>query len=138
MRLLKYEPMEMDPFRSLEHFFEPFRRSLREGWLEGLGTETVPLDVEETDEAYEVRAELPGFTREEIQVELENAVLEIHAKKTEGADTDTKKVLREQTRRLTVGEEVDADRVQARLSDGILTVTLPKSEHRKPRAITVS
>ncbi len=138
MRLLKYEPMETDPFRSLESFFEPFRRSLREGWFEGMGSQSVPLDVEESDEAYEVRAELPGFTREEIQVELENAVLEIHAKKTEGGDGDQEKVVREQTRRLTVGEEVDADRVKARLNDGILSVTLPKSEHRKPRAITVS
>jgi HSP20 family protein len=99
-------------------------------------------DVSETDDAYLVEVELPGVRRDDIAIELQGGELVIS-----GQFTEKEKVglLRSRTRRTgsfeyraTVPGEVDADKVTAQLGDGVLTVTVPKSEAAKPRRIEIT
>lgn len=101
-------------------------------------------ELEEQDDAYLVRVELPGVKRGDIDVELAGRRLTVRAERKE---TERKGLLRRSTRR--TGEfffetllpgEVDQAGIEATLEEGVLAVRLPKpeSERRKTRKITVS
>jgi HSP20 family protein len=99
-------------------------------------------DVEETDEAYVVELELPGVNREDVSVEFGGGELAVtgEVKKRERVG-----FLRTRTRpvgrfdyRVHLPAEVEQDQVTASLSDGVLTVRVPKSEHARRRRIPIS
>ena len=95
-----------------------------------------PVDLYEDKDNTYVRAELPGFNRDDIHVEMVEGYLTINAtrKATEGAhDAESFAV----SRSISIPEDVHADRVGAAYENGVLTVTLPKREEAKPRKITV-
>jgi len=89
---------------------------------------------EDKDNAY-VRAELPGVKREDIKVEAADDVLTISASRKErNGETESSVPL---SRAVSLAADVQFDRVTAAYEDGVLTVTLPKAEARKPRQIEV-
>lgn len=97
---------------------------------------TPAADLYEDADNYYVKVELPGVRKEDITVALEDAALTIAATRAEkGAEGETRAEFRR-----TVGapEGVDAGKVTAAYENGVLTVTLPKPEARKPRQITVA
>ena len=102
------------------------------------------LDVHEDKENFSVRVELPGLKREDIEVSLHDGALVITGERKEEKVTEGTEVHRQErfygkfTRALTLPAAVAGDKVKAQYKDGILTVTLPKAEEAKPKAITVS
>lgn len=119
-----------------------------EGLFTGLtGTQdlwTPPVDVSETADHLVFRAELPGVTRDAIDIELEDGVLTIQGEKTEERhEEDGQGLLRERrwgtfTRRFTLPRAVDANNITAMFTDGILTVRIPKAEEAKGRKIEIT
>lgn len=102
------------------------------------------LDVHEDKDNYTVRVELPGLKREDIEVSLHEGALVISGERKTETITEGTAVHRQErcygnfSRALTLPTPVSGDRVKAAYKDGILTVTLPKVEEAKPKAITVS
>ena len=104
----------------------------------------VPLaDLSETDDAYVVKAELPGVHKDQVNVQLQDRELVITGEMPESEADDGRR--RHSSRRTGRFEfrtylpgDVNADAVTAQLSDGILTVTVPKSEAVKPRKIEIT
>ncbi|HEX3857777.1 MAG TPA: Hsp20/alpha crystallin family protein [Verrucomicrobiae bacterium] len=102
------------------------------------------LDVHEDKDNFVIRAELPGLKREDIDVSLQDGALVISGeRKVEKAEEGTEVHRQERyygkfQRALTLSEPVAADKVKADYKDGILTVTLPKTEEAKPKKIDVS
>lgn len=95
-----------------------------------------PVDLYEDKENLYVRAELPGISREDINVEMIEDYLTITAaRKTKEDDQEQSLSF---SRSVTVPESVQSDKVAAQYQDGVLTVTLPKKEEAKPRKIAVS
>jgi len=105
---------------------------------------TPALDVHEDKDNFVVHAELPGMKREEIEVSLHDGALSISGerkaeKKFEEAEVyRTERFFGKFQRTVTLPEAVAADRVKAQYKDGILTVTLPKTEAAKPKQIEVN
>lgn len=104
------------------------------------------VDVREDGDHFYVEAELPGFTKNEIDVTLENSTLSITAERkeerTEGNGKSGEYLLKERrytrfARSFTLPPTVDDGKVDAKLSDGILRITLNKREETKPRKINV-
>ncbi len=93
-------------------------------------------DVKENENGYEVEMELPGFAREDIQADLKEGYLTIHASRnTADEQKDEKgKYLRKErysgscSRSFYVGEAVTQEDIKAKFADGILTVFIPKKE----------
>ncbi|MBE5909096.1 MAG: Hsp20/alpha crystallin family protein [Lachnospiraceae bacterium] len=93
-------------------------------------------DVREKDDAYEVIVDLPGFRKEDIEVELENGYLTINA--TKGLDKEENdkkgKLIRQErysgsmTRSFYVGDRVQKEDVSASYKHGVLTLSVPKKE----------
>lgn len=99
-------------------------------------------DLHETDDAYVVEAELPGIAREDIDVEISDRELRITG---EHKECEREGALRHSTRRAGHFEyrallpaDLKADGVTAALSDGILTVTVPKAQAAKPHHVEIT
>ncbi len=105
------------------------------------------VDVREDGDHIYVEAELPGYKKEEVDVNLENQTLTISAEHKESTEEKPSEksgwLLHERRysrfqRSFMLPPTVDAHSVQAKLNDGVLTVTLNKREETKPRRITVA
>jgi len=101
------------------------------------------MDVTEGKENVVVSVELPGVSREDVKINLENDLLSISGERKEkDAQEGTKQIARERwagkfSRTVRLPYDVEASAVQAELADGLLTVVLPKAESAKPREIAV-
>lgn len=103
--------------------------------LPGLHQGRPATDVYEDPDHYHARLELPGVKKEDVKIEVRDRLLQVSAVRREThAGRETSFTL---TRTLMVPEGVAADGISARLEDGLLHVTLPKQEQRKPRSIEV-
>jgi len=103
----------------------------------------LPLDVSENDDAYIVRASLPGIKPEELDISVQNNTLTIrgevkHEEEREGNRWHLQERRFGQFQRsISLPNNVDPDSVGAQYENGVLTLTLPKSEEAKPRKISV-
>ena len=96
-------------------------------------------DVRETEDSYELDVDLPGFKKDEVNVELKNGYLTIQAAKGLDKDeTDKKgKYIRQEryagamSRSFYVGENVKQEDITARFENGILSLSVPKEEEQK-------
>jgi HSP20 family protein len=101
------------------------------------------FDVSETEEALTVRAELPGIEQKDIDISISDGILTIkgekkHEKEEENACYHTvERRYGTFSRTMRLPTEVDAEKVDATFKDGVLSVTLPKSETSKPRKIEI-
>ena len=132
-----------DPFT--DSFEDLFRRVLRPMRWEG---EEQPLqikvDVEEDDKSYKVKAEIPGLKKEDINVQVDGNVVSISAEsKREKEVTQQGKVIRSERyygslfRSFSLGQDVDQAGVNAKYTDGILELTLPKKATSEAKKISI-
>lgn len=101
------------------------------------------LDVSENDDAYIVRASLPGINIEDLDISFSENTLSIKGETKEDVVNESEKWhLRERRfgsfmRTLTLPTSINADAIDAHFDKGVLTLTLPKAEEVKPRRITI-
>lgn len=102
------------------------------------------LDIAETPEAFEVKADLPGVRKEDIDVRIHGAMVQIDAEvKREKEVKSGDRMLRSEryqgsiSRSFTLAQEVDDTQVQARYEQGVLTLTLPKKAQDPSRKVQI-
>jgi HSP20 family protein len=100
------------------------------------------VDIFETAEGYVLEAELPGVNKDGLSVTLEGNFLTLEGRRQPPALPDTEPLYRESRpgdfyRTFQLDPAIDTGKVSAKIEQGILTVTLPKTETVKPRKITV-
>lgn len=104
----------------------------------------VPVEIIEDKDRFDVRATVPGFKPEEIEVSVKDNFLILSGKtETQRIKEDENAVYDEWHRNrffraLPLSQEVDADKVKASLKDGVLQLTLPKLPENKPKQIAVN
>lgn len=102
-----------------------------------------PVDIQETAEAFRLTAELPGLSKEDINITLENNVLRLTGERKFEKDAKKEGYHRiERTygafsRAFTLPSQVSHDKVEAAFENGVLTITVPKAEQAKPRKIAI-
>jgi HSP20 family protein len=147
-RRSRFATERWQPLSELERVTERMRRMLEQtfggfGWgpAAEAGAWSPLVDVEEADDAYVVEADLPGVKREDVSIELVGNELAIAG---EVRQRERKGALRRQTRRtgrfeyrIGLPDQVDAERVEAGLAEGVLTVRVPKSERAQRRKIEI-
>ena len=139
-------PFGRDPFTSFrrevdrlfDDFFAPTAETRSFG---GNGGTLVPsVDVRETDQAYKVTAELPGLEQKDVELNLrDNALILSGEKRQETTDNEGGRSYTERTfgrfeRVVPLGDEIDADHVEATFKNGVLNVTLPKNPKARDKA----
>ena len=127
----------------LDRLFEvPFEQLARGAQL--LSGWNPALDVYEDKDNVTVKAELPGMKREEIEVSLHDGALTISGERKSEHKHEDAEVYRSERfvgrfqRTVSLPSPVASDKVKAQYKDGILTVTLPKTEEAKPKQIDVN
>ena len=129
-----------DPFHTMDMLFDAMRPSVRRTVRPRSPATKVTLD--ETDEHFELRAELPGLAPEALELSAGDGWIELEAKREVEIPEGYKALHRERSpltfsRRIELPKRVDADKIEATLHDGVLTVTMPKQAAVTPRQIAI-
>ena len=136
---------EIVPFRHGQNILAPndwvrdfFGRDLMDdffgtGFLTRSNAGSIRTDVKETDNEYIVEAELPGFDKKDIELDLTDDWLTITARQEESTDEENENYIRKERRygevcRSFLVRGIDTEKVNADYKDGILRITLPKQE----------
>ena len=101
------------------------------------------VDIRETAEGLHLQADMPGVDEQSLNVHLDNGVLTIEGQVDVKQYENLQPVYTEYNvgnyvRRFTLSNDVDTDRITARMRNGVLDLDIPKAERAKPRKITVS
>lgn len=135
--------------------FEPFREfdqlqaqmgELLESALAGAPGEGAPwipaVDIEETDDAWIVEAELPGVDKKDVDIQMNDSELVVRG---EIKERERAGILRRRTRRVgefefrvTLPGQTDAEQIDAKLDAGVLAIRIPKPQETQPRHIDIS
>ncbi|MHC5110711.1 MAG: Hsp20/alpha crystallin family protein [Planctomycetota bacterium] len=101
------------------------------------------VDIFETDDHLIIRADMPGVSSKNVEVEFVNGVLTVEGKAEARHEPDTMYLHREYgvgnfSRCFEILEDIDADAITAKVAQGVLEITLPKTEAAKPHRISVT
>ena len=132
-----------NPIHEMDELFHNRLASVLGG--EGLqSAEWSPVvDIEESAEAYTIRAELPGLSKEKVKVTVENGVLTLSGERDLERRVETKTFHRVErshgtfTRSFTLPDDVDPESVAANFKDGLLEIQITKREEALPKSIEV-
>ncbi|RMD60030.1 MAG: Hsp20/alpha crystallin family protein [Nitrospirae bacterium] len=129
---------EGSPFTSLQReinrMFEDFLGGALEPFEERFGEFVPPVDVRETEKEVEISAELPGIDEKDIEVTVGKDSITISGEKKEEKEEKGKGYYRMErsygsfTRTIPLPCEIDEDKAEAKFKNGVLTITLPKTE----------
>lgn len=144
MALIRWEPVrELNTIQSeMNRLFNTFFESPQGGshprrWIPA-------MDLVETEEEFVLRADLPGVSENEVNIELDDNVLTVSGERTSEHEERKAGYYRVErssgsfSRSLTLPEGVDADRIAASFARGVLEVRIPKPEVRKPRKVSIA
>lgn len=141
MRLVRW-----DPFREMEHMTQHMNRVIDDAFDNAASGQmmAVPLaDVFEEDDKLIIHMHIAGLTEDEIDIHVENGVLTVRGERTTNDEEKEKRsyMLRESStqvmRRMALPKNVDSEKIEAHLNDGILRLELPKKPEAKPKKISV-
>lgn len=142
--------MRLNPFSDISRF-EPFRNiddmlnNLRlSPWANTEAESNIRIDVSETDDAYMVKADIPGAKKEDIKINVEGNQVTIQSEtKKEQEEKKEGKVVRceryygQQSRSFTLAQDVDETKAEAKYQDGVLQLTLPKKPGSASKQISI-
>jgi HSP20 family protein len=141
-----------DPFRDLATLQDRLNRAFDSTLARGgrdaqeelfTGTWAPPVDIFETKEKTVLKAELPGFDENQIQLRFEDGILSLEGERKfekESGEENYHRVERSYgkfVRSFTIPANVDNEKIAASFHNGVLTVELPKREETKPKAIKI-
>ena len=144
-------PISRDTLRDLQNMSDRIDRLLAGRNIPSAGRDEAmalvdwapAVDVMETDEEFQIRAELPGVEKKDVKLSVENGVLLISGHREQEKEEKGKRYHKIEraygnfARSFTVPETVDAEKVTAEFKNGLLNVRLPKSEKARPKSIEV-
>jgi HSP20 family protein len=132
-------------------YINPLRQASRQrilndlmrGWEDNYDSElTFPIDVRADSDSFTLKALLPGVKAEDLNIHIVNETVTIAGELKADREEDSSYLLTERPsgkfqRVLTLPTQLDPDKVEANLEDGVLTLRIPKAEEAKPRTIKV-
>jgi HSP20 family protein len=127
----------------MQEDFDRFFRGFLPETSMARGTWEPAVDICETDKDYSITADLPGLTKDEIKVNYQDGVLSIYGEKRHEKEEKNKNYHRVERgygafeRSFRLPSRIAADRIDAKYKDGVLTLTLPKTEEARPKEIPI-
>lgn len=141
-----------NPFREMESLLDRYSQARGRaltgddaGGTSVLADWSPTVDVEETDDRYLIKADLPGVERDQIEVSYDQGVLSIQGERKEERQTGGKGSRRHRTERFTgrfarfftLPAAIEVDAIEATFENGVLSLNIPKAEEVRPRAIEI-
>lgn len=133
------DPLALDPFEdAFRGFLRPWRGDAN------LAAPQIRVDLHEDDDAYTIKAEIPGVKREDIDVRIDGNVVTLGAEvKRDHEEKKDGRVLRSErqygyaSRSFSLATAVDEDRADAKYTDGVLQLRLPKRRGAASRKLSI-
>lgn len=146
MALIRWEPArELNSLQSeMNRLFNTFFDAPTGGDGGSMRRWIPPMDLMETEQHYVLKADLPGLTEDDINIELENNILTVSGDRKAEQEQKGEGYYRVErafgtfARTLTLPEGVDPDGIAASFDNGVLEVRIPKPEETKPRRVSIS
>ena len=145
MALVKWEPRGLLSLRrEMDRLFEDFEDIFGDGLITRRERALEPaVEVSDTKDAVVVKAQLPGIKKEDIHVDISDNALTLKGESKEEAEKEEKNYHRREfhygafMRTIPMPVAVQADKAKAQLKDGVLEISIPKSEAAKVKEIPV-
>lgn len=136
--ILRPEPFSTEFSRVVNSLFEPSSNAsgVAQRWLPA-------MDLVERDDHFVLKADLPGLSEEDVAIEVQDNVLTLSGERKGEHERKERGFYRLErsfgkfSRTLTLPEGIDPDGIEAKFENGVLEVSIPKPEERKPRRITI-
>lgn len=133
-----------DPFQAIDKMHDEMgdvveRTFGRVDWPRALGTTAGAMNIHEMDKEYEIQVQVPGYKENEINLEFSDDTLTISGEKKTEEKEEKKNTIRREwahasfSRQVRFAQPIMDEKVEAKLSDGTLTITAPKVEPVKPK-----
>ena len=144
--LVRFNPVrEMNDFhRQMDRFFHtPFLRVGAPSDESRAETWHPSVDVFESEDALVINAELPGLSKDDIDVNIDEGKLTLSGERKSDSEVKEDKFYRRErtygkfVRTFALPADIDPDKISAEFKDGVLKIEIPKPEEKKPRQITV-
>ena len=144
MALVRYQPWGMlnQLHQEIDRLFDTHSREEENGSV--VTSDWAPaVDIKETENAFELHADIPGVKPEDIEVQMDNGILTIKGERRSEEKVESegyKRVERQWGtfyRRFSLPDTADAEKINAKSENGVLQITIPKLEKVQPRKITV-
>ncbi|HUL43181.1 MAG TPA: Hsp20/alpha crystallin family protein [Bacteroidota bacterium] len=156
MTLIRWNPVrDVTAWRPINHFvgdianmqseldrmFDRFRGGILDD--SGMAAFMPPVDITEDETNFTIRAEVPGVEKKDVSITVQNGVLTVRGEKKEDVEKKDKNVHRVERsygsfqRSFTLPTTVKSDKIEASYDNGVLTISIPKSEESKPKEIEV-
>jgi len=138
-----------NPAREMDHFQRDMNRFFSNHWGEREATENIAgnwtpaVNIFEDDDQYSVAVALPGLSQDDVTVNVENNMLTISGERELEHEEQREHYARiEQhygsfNRSFTLPSTIDVGKIEAKMKDGVLSISLPKREETKPKSIAV-
>ena len=135
----------MFPSRRIANLRQTMDRMLEESWADSGQNERemqLAVDIQTTDEDFTITAFVPGLSADEVDIEILNNTVTIRGKFKSTSQEEAKYLLSELpagsfSRTITLPTSLDSARTEASIENGILTLSVPKAEAHRPKAIKV-
>lgn len=145
MTLVKYNPNRslFNLRTNLDHLFEEFMGMDEGRWPESALNVVPAVNLEETEDAFNISAELPGMSKKDITIKLENNILSISGEKKAEKEQKEKNYHRIERsygkfhRAFELPGFVKRESIEASYENGVLLVKVPKAEEAKPKQIEI-
>lgn len=149
MALIKWRGKEWDPFRDLLDLEKEFNRFLESSFellperVSKEGTWLPSLDISEDKENIVIKVDLPGVKQNDIDISIHGNILTIKGERKREEESKDRNYHRIErffgsfVRSLSLPQYVDTNKVKASYKDGVLEITIPKTEEAKPKQIKV-
>ena len=129
--------MRFDPFRDIDRAFQQLQQASQSA------SRSFPMDAYRRGDEFVVHFDLPGVNSEHIDLTVDNNVVTMRAERRPPSDGVEEVLVAERPqgtfmRQLFLGEMLDASRIEADYSDGVLTLAIPVAERAKPRRVQVT
>jgi HSP20 family protein len=129
--------------REFEDFWKPGRRHRHRYPMMPFGANIPSMDLEDRGKDFRLTADLPGFSKEDVEIEIADDSVVIQAKKTQAEEEKQKNYVRKERsaqtfyRRMYLPAEVRSDDAKASLNNGILEIILPKKEPKETKKLKI-
>jgi len=123
----------------LEDFFWPDRSRLNTSKVF-----SAAVDVVEGEKDFQLKVDLPGVKKEDVDISVKEGILTITAERKEDTISENSRYTRSErrygsfSRSFSLGDNIDSDKIMANLSDGVLEVSLPRKEEVAPKSIEIN
>ena len=148
MESLTRSPRRSSSLRSLQNEVNRLFESVFPGSFEGSEAPSSVwspnMDLMESDDQYHLSVDLPGISKKDVSISVENNRLTIRGERAAESRTEDDNVLRMERsfgsfyRAVRLPESVNEDAIEASFTDGVLSVVLPKTEKSRPKKISIS